>query len=905
MKKLTYFLLMFLLLLTFFNKNVLADCENSEGGTYSDGKASCLQSTGKAYKCNGTGWTYLDDCETSCESGQCCIKASKWGTDVGVACSYDGNACSASCDTNNGWQNDACASDMITSASGSANCYINDANCENIATCYKCTAPTCVGNGVFCSDSNPNKFQYLVSGLTCPGAKKCISCKSNVACVLNNAGEEVSSGGPIKQDGTGCSKVCPPACTCKTDDQNNTCKAGSGGSGATSFEQTGGDTCTTITCQGKKDCNDNNVCTKDNCEGKALNASCPHDPNIVNAECGGGNCKGLSCGQTDGGKCQKEGNGCGLKCSDLSCDKSCGYDDAETPGQVELTSPIGTLNSPTVYKSGAKVTFKWKKPDKLTDSYQFQILNKADGVEISKSVGTTTTSASGLANGIYHWSVVAVNSTCESVGVGRTYTGDWSDYGYFVLNSPPVFKGLTIKNNESKIVSAETGNKNQICQTDFNGVRRVTFEVSASDPDGDAITVSLKWNNNTVSSIPSLNIGSTFVFGWNSSEIPSNLNNGSTYPLVATITDSFGATAVDTSRKFKIWDCGVSVSGTFYDSTGGVNCVTNTGFNTIADQDILKLTDFSFFDTNNNVGVSMTTNSPANTYSSGSNKLIWGSVYNKFIFNDGFSMADPALRDKDPLATEWSCNGAALYTSDADPYVASPSLIADFFGILIQDPWWQANGGGVISNTSVKGEVPSTCITDNCKISIDGLVSAPTISNIANKPLSNYQTWYYGNTSDARLADYNTNYSYFYSQYFAKKEVGTTLVGDKNILDIGETGIYFVDGNLNIDTDKILTNHNDFLMIIVKGDINVGIGASQVDGIFVANNIGASGTSDNQLVFNGSLYAADSVNFSRDYSTNRIRNNTIPAVVVKYNPELIFNLPGGVAKVLTNWQWGN
>jgi hypothetical protein len=28
-------------------------------------------------------------------------------------------------------------------------------------------------------------------------------------------------------------------------------------------------------------------------------------------------------------------------------------------------------------------------------------------------------------------------------------------------------------------------------------------------------------------------------------------------------------------------------------------------------------------------------------------------------------------------------------------------------------------------------------------------------------------------------------------------------------------------------------------------------------------------------------------------------------VVVKYNPEFAFKIPGKVTKVLTNWQWGN
>ena len=275
-------------------------------------------------------------------------------------------------------------------------------------------------------------------------------------------------------------------------------------------------------------------------------------------------------------------------------------------------------------------------------------------------------------------------------------------------------------------------------------------------------------------------------------------------------------------------------------------------------------------------------------------------------FNDGIALSEAKVRiNKKPTDSSWNCDSKIDFIDSgiADPYAILPSFTADFSGTLIQDPWYQANGGGVISNTSVNGQVPVTCTNDdNCKISISGLVAAPAVENYS-KNLSDAQNWYYSNVL-AKLADYNTNYDYFYSQYFVKKGIGTVLSGNKSILDIGTTGIYFIKGNLTIDTDKTLINPGDFLMLIVKGNINVGIGASRVDGILVANNINASGAIDNQLIFNGSLYAADSVNFSRDYS-HRLTNNSTPAVIVKYDPELIFNIPGDIAKVLTNWQWGN
>jgi len=36
-----------------------------------------------------------------------------------------------------------------------------------------------------------------------------------------------------------------------------------------------------------------------------------------------------------------------------------------------------------------------------------------------------------------------------------------------------------------------------------------------------------------------------------------------------------------------------------------------------------------------------------------------------------------------------------------------------------------------------------------------------------------------------------------------------------------------------------------------------------------------------------------------------VLNNSRPSVRVVQSPQLIFNIPGNLAKVLTKWQWGN
>lgn len=482
------------------------------------------------------------------------------------------------------------------------------------------------------------------------------------------------------------------------------------------------------------------------------------------------------------------------------------------------------------------------------------------------------------------------------------------DFCYAIVNNPPVFGGLVVKNNENTVVNVEdASNRNQICNvSDFNKSRLVTFEVIASDADGinNISSITLTWNG---MNIPRLsNIGSVTVFGWNSSEIPSSFNSSSTYPLVVTITDNYGAVANTSgfSRSFKIWDCKIPISGMIYDAIGASLplCPTN-GFNNLSDRTILNFTSLGFYGDDD---VEMTVNADGVSYTSGSNALTWGVNSYIPVFNDSISLSSKTIRVKRSSDSNWSCPSWYVDTTIIDPYSNSVSINADFSGILNQDPWWQTNDGGVISNNRISGRVPITCNV-NCEIGVNSLVVAPEVENETIRSLENSQNWAYHNDTSIRLVNVNTNYNYFYNQFFVRKGMGTIFSGDKTINNISELGsdanfIYFINGDLTITGD--IKNTNNFLMIIVNGDITVSQDVRQVDGILVANNIFAGGANDYQLVFNGSLFALNDIIFSRDH-VNRAFNNSEAAVVVRYKPELIFNVPGEVTKVLTNWQWGN
>lgn len=451
-------------------------------------------------------------------------------------------------------------------------------------------------------------------------------------------------------------------------------------------------------------------------------------------------------------------------------------------------------------------------------------------------------------------------------------------------NNAPVISGLTIRNNLGNTVNPESGSRNQICQTEFNGSRTVSFVVSASDSDGDGLTYSITWNGRNIPMVG--NVGTiTFDSSW---------NNPSLIPIMVNVSDGYTSSG-DSSRQFKIWDCGVSVTGTGFDGSDvGAVCSDPNSF-TIQIPNTLGY-NLLMNDVGPGAGTdkSMTVSSP--TYSTGANPLIWGRDYVFEISN--FGGAAPTQ-----LRINGTCSNVQFSISNtiSDPYVAAPSFVADFSSVLDQDPWWQTNNGGAISNNTINSRVPVTCKEDTCKISRSALASSITVTN-KGRPLEACQSVFYSGNY-AKLANVNTNYNYFYNQYFVKSGVGTTLIGDKNITDIGSTGIYFVDGNLNIAASKTILP-GEFLMIIVKGDINVATTALRIDGILVANNINAGGTSDSQLVFNGSLFAFNNIDFSRGY-TVKSNNNLNPAIVVNHNPQLLFNIPSSISKALTNWQWGN
>jgi len=90
---------------------------------------------------------------------------------------------------------------------------------------------------------------------------------------------------------------------------------------------------------------------------------------------------------------------------------------------------------------------------------------------------------------------------------------------------------------------------------------------------------------------------------------------------------------------------------------------------------------------------------------------------------------------------------------------------------------------------------------------------------------------------------------------------------------------------------------------VVNGNMTIDQSVNNVDGIYVAKNISVGGSSNTQLKINGMLYAPNGGNIRLNRSfTTKSDNNTTPAVVVNYRPDMIFALPGKLNKILSGWR---
>lgn len=566
---------------------------------------------------------------------------------------------------------------------------------------------------------------------------------------------------------------------------------------------------------------------------------------------------------------------------------------------------------------------------------------------------------------IYSWVVRPYNTRCASIGVSTSYPGDLSQWGYFRLNKTPTLGGFAIYSSDGATeVLSQTGNRNHICQSgvfQLNGslTRNAIFRVSITDPDGvaDIKKISFRMRSGSTdyvvatldNGVPSITgTGASFYGTGVATSVSGNTRtvsfpihfdenfNTAIYSMEVYAQDFAGDELpivwTDTGRFFKVWNCKIKVRGTLFDGSDellGPAC-SDHGFNKSAGP-TSNFTSLVFQGVFPAEDKTMSVNSPFYVSGdNGNNDLLFSMRYNPVLPNLAGTNPVFRIRDFGSGASVYTCSGLPIFPqlSMLDPYVDTPELEIDFSSVLNQESWFQAVGGGVDSKSVITDNVPVTCQYDTevdptkkCQpvVSRDTIFGTdkPDSGLIAGsggiKNTSGCENGCgYGNQNDwgieRDVIGESYGYKYFYDRYFTGLKQGKVYGNGSNNIDLStvdQTGVAFINGNLDISENNQRISQGNFLMLVVKGNINIASTVTEIDGIFIADGqIIAGQKSDSQLTINGILYSPSSkISLNRSY-TNKETNNTSPAVVVKYRPDFIFSMPGKLVKVLSGWKEG-
>jgi hypothetical protein len=678
-----------------------------------------------------------------------------------------------------------------------------------------------------------------------------------------------------------------------------------------------------------------------------------------------------------------EGDSCTLQCGQArSCmSDTCSNIGNTTPGPVGLIAPVGTTNAPTVYSDVGMENLSWGNTEVnhlYTNYYRVQVLQAyAPGYNsIVQSLATPDRNVSNVnvnetPGRTYKWQVTPINNACFVAGLGTSVAGTTSVQGYFVVNQSPTAPVITMFNESGIVITPEVvsgQNANQICATNITN-RRIIFQVSFTDVgvsgfvtggasinqvqmrlddgNGHVITAS----GSTLYTSPVYNLVGPNVSFYGSGPTTSVAGNVRTVSFPIQFGDinttllnnirvyaedvynshvALNAGWIDTTRYLKVWSCQVPVLGTIYDSSFENNtvCTTNTsGVGYSAPYAGTKFTSLIYNGTASNDVNMLNIVSPS--YNSGANYLTWGSIYPTTTFNIDFDVPNVKPRVIDLGLGTTSCPLSTITLDNATvwPYSNSVSMRVDFAGIRNQDPWFQAEGGGIRAGNNIADNVPITCYSAAnpavCRpfMTIDsalvgtgsnGIVASPNnrISRTCDPLYCQYGNA--NNWSDANndIND-NPNYSYFYSELIVKGSVAGSKIYSGNTRmsqlasDMGGTGVAFVNGNLSVDVGNTVPQ-NKFFMVIVKNDIGVTDTVNAMQGLFVADgNINIGGSAAAQIVVSGTLYSANgNINLTRGLTNTALNNNT-PAILVRYRPDFIFNMPPALSGMTLNWKEGN
>jgi len=490
--------------------------------------------------------------------------------------------------------------------------------------------------------------------------------------------------------------------------------------------------------------------------------------------------------------------------------------------------------------------------------------------------------------------------------------------------NPPSIVGLVIKNAEGTVVSPETGNRNHICQSSFANVvypaynpRTVIFELTVSDLDGwgDISSAQISWRgvtktlelypNGVADAITPLQIRGTVSWTFVGAD-----NDVGVFPVMGWVSDQTSNSGWQpTGRSWKVWNCEIPVAGTVYEINDGTVC---TAVNPLQATAALNYNQTVFTGMG---GATTRTFVEMNDHSySTPPYLEWGKSYGASL-NADINGNQPTVMNVNGTCdtnVQLDINQALV-----DAYEPPVLLTIDFGIERTQSPWWQAVGGGVMANTLIQNNIPSTCtVAGGCTPAMvtalvtgdfsDGVTFGQSITNTSGSTTWSHSDRDIYKTGRSGVSEL-TNYDELYKKLYVGSGVGVIYTGATTLGQVvagnGGVGVAFVDGDLNITSGNSVPSGN-FLMIVVDGGITIDQGVNAVEGVLISDeDINITGTSDWELNINGSIYTGGTVNISRGY-TDAETNNTNAAVRFNYRPDLLFNMPVAVSKVLSNWRVG-
>jgi len=251
-----------------------------------------------------------------------------------------------------------------------------------------------------------------------------------------------------------------------------------------------------------------------------------------------------------------------------------------------------------------------------------------------------------------------------------------------------------------------------------------------------------------------------------------------------------------------------------------------------------------------------------------------------------------------------------------------------------EDGWWQTVGAGVYAGAGGGGvTIQSSLPTAASRLIIPGtddlaaIVRASGTVNVGEGAISD-ENWSVVSPYQGKTMDY---------RYFASRmgvSVGSvpswgggvidegTIAGEEEdfylardggdgevslagpwAVTAGESYVVFVDGDLELNRN-VTVAEGGFVAFIVNGGITVTPGVTQMQGVYVADELFTTETNapsvDARLFVQGMVVAWGGVSLNRDLSD--INNYLYPAEQFSYRSDLLINMPDKMKSFALRWQ---